>query len=272
MPGCQLSVRFPPFFCLLLRTGGLSDFPFWRKVYQSDDSGPFSAFVCLLLVFTLWLIFVLLAFTSSRSLWYMDAFQIKQRRMTMPCVFGKHFMTVFCLGLKHIILAKIDGWWHCSRWLAWKFNLALLFLSCRTWNYPPLAQVLASAANYMICDDHEVVDDLGEQLNLYRLDRNSLCCFLSLVSTARVLTGVCCYGLSIWLHVFNKVLRYNTWSLYTRRQHLRFAPWSWFIFLFGRRRKGAHGPEQQGVFRDQVGVPGVPRVPEAALLRRGRWV
>lgn len=32
----------------------------------------------------------------------------------------------------------------------------------RTWNYPELAQVLASCANYMICDDHEIVDDLGE--------------------------------------------------------------------------------------------------------------
>lgn len=27
---------------------------------------------------------------------------------------------------------------------------------------PVVAKVLASAANYMICDDHEVVDDLGK--------------------------------------------------------------------------------------------------------------
>lgn len=32
----------------------------------------------------------------------------------------------------------------------------------RTWNIPAVATVLASAANYMICDDHEFVDNLGE--------------------------------------------------------------------------------------------------------------
>lgn len=31
-----------------------------------------------------------------------------------------------------------------------------------TWNMPHVAKVLASAANYMICDDHEFTDDLGE--------------------------------------------------------------------------------------------------------------
>ncbi|CAM9546491.1 unnamed protein product [Ascophyllum nodosum] len=31
----------------------------------------------------------------------------------------------------------------------------------KTWNFPSVAAVLASAANYMICDDHEVVDDLA---------------------------------------------------------------------------------------------------------------
>lgn len=46
-------------------------------------------------------------------------------------------------------------------------DITLLYVHVRvcfgsTWNFPPLAQVLASTANYMICDDHEVVDDLGE--------------------------------------------------------------------------------------------------------------
>ncbi|CBN74005.1 conserved unknown protein [Ectocarpus siliculosus] len=31
-----------------------------------------------------------------------------------------------------------------------------------TWNMPAVATVLASAANYMICDDHEFVDNLGD--------------------------------------------------------------------------------------------------------------
>ncbi|CAM9357442.1 unnamed protein product, partial [Hapterophycus canaliculatus] len=33
----------------------------------------------------------------------------------------------------------------------------------RTWNMPHVAVVLASAANYMICDDHEFTDDLGDE-------------------------------------------------------------------------------------------------------------
>ncbi|CAN0164111.1 unnamed protein product, partial [Discosporangium mesarthrocarpum] len=33
----------------------------------------------------------------------------------------------------------------------------------RTWNQPDVASVLASAANYMVIDDHEVVDDLGDE-------------------------------------------------------------------------------------------------------------
>ncbi|CAN0062357.1 unnamed protein product [Ectocarpus sp. 6 AP-2014] len=32
-----------------------------------------------------------------------------------------------------------------------------------TWNFPFVAKVLASTANYMICDDHEFVDDLGDE-------------------------------------------------------------------------------------------------------------
>ncbi|CAN0045981.1 unnamed protein product, partial [Laminaria digitata] len=32
-----------------------------------------------------------------------------------------------------------------------------------TWNIPAVATVLASAANYMICDDHEFVDNLGDE-------------------------------------------------------------------------------------------------------------
>ncbi|CAM9546634.1 unnamed protein product [Ascophyllum nodosum] len=33
----------------------------------------------------------------------------------------------------------------------------------KTWNIPAVAAVLASAANYMISDDHEIVDDLGDE-------------------------------------------------------------------------------------------------------------
>ncbi|CAN0064472.1 unnamed protein product [Scytosiphon promiscuus] len=33
----------------------------------------------------------------------------------------------------------------------------------KTWNFPYVAKVLASSANYMICDDHEFVDDLGDE-------------------------------------------------------------------------------------------------------------
>eukprot|EP00903_Cladosiphon_okamuranus_P015421 g14244.t1 len=33
----------------------------------------------------------------------------------------------------------------------------------KTWNFPYVATVLASTANYMICDDHEFVDDLGDE-------------------------------------------------------------------------------------------------------------
>eukprot|EP00904_Undaria_pinnatifida_P006858 jgi/Undpi1/3301/HiC_scaffold_15.g06675.m1 len=32
-----------------------------------------------------------------------------------------------------------------------------------TWNIPHVAKVLASTANYMICDDHEFTDDLGDE-------------------------------------------------------------------------------------------------------------
>lgn len=36
----------------------------------------------------------------------------------------------------------------------------------RTWNIPHVAKVLASTANYMICDDHEFTDDLGKNLQM----------------------------------------------------------------------------------------------------------
>lgn len=40
--------------------------------------------------------------------------------------------------------------------------LVVVLVLFRTWNFPYVAKVLASSANYMICDDHEFVDDLGE--------------------------------------------------------------------------------------------------------------
>eukprot|EP00903_Cladosiphon_okamuranus_P015430 g14252.t1 len=41
-----------------------------------------------------------------------------------------------------------------------------------TWNIPAVATVLASSANYMICDDHEFVDNLGD--NPEHSDRSSI--------------------------------------------------------------------------------------------------
>lgn len=41
-------------------------------------------------------------------------------------------------------------------------QIGFLCVTNRTWNMPFVAKVLASTANYMICDDHEFVDDLGE--------------------------------------------------------------------------------------------------------------
>lgn len=43
-------------------------------------------------------------------------------------------------------------------------SFLLSVVAIRTWNMPMVATVLASAANYMICDDHEFTDDLGENV------------------------------------------------------------------------------------------------------------
>lgn len=48
---------------------------------------------------------------------------------------------------------------------------AFLFVKHSTWNMPKVATVLASAANYMICDDHEFVDNLGERAFSFSLVR-----------------------------------------------------------------------------------------------------
>lgn len=45
------------------------------------------------------------------------------------------------------------------------------FVLSRTWNMPDVARVLASTANYMICDDHEFTDDLGEERVQRRVER-----------------------------------------------------------------------------------------------------
>lgn len=48
----------------------------------------------------------------------------------------------------------------------WFHSIHALFrsvhLHASTWNMPAVATVLASSANYMICDDHEFVDNLGK--------------------------------------------------------------------------------------------------------------
>lgn len=98
----------------------------------------------------------------------------------------------------------------------------------RTWNSPMVAKVLANTANYMICDDHEVVDDFGERENVRSFIFFSLLCPYRMYIRLRASVAFSSSHLPAYA-LWKSLLREKNWCVSRHRR---------FLFVFSSTTGG----------------------------------